>query len=236
MSSLPARLVACGFRQLYTRLAFTYDLVAAGVSFGEWEAWGRCAIPFLRGRRVLDLAHGPGHLHLELRRLGWTAAGVDLSPQMGAMARRRLRRAGYDPRLARADAGRLPFQDGAFDTVVSTFPAGFILAPRTLSEVRRVLAPGGALIVVPSVEIAGRGIAEHFVRGLYRLTGQGGRRRIDVEVDVDVNVHVDVHVRRIFAESGFAFTPHAVATRRARVSVWECVPSYSAGSSARSVS
>jgi len=221
-----ARLVACGFRQLYTRLAFSYDLVAAAVSFGQWRAWARCAIPFLRGRRILDLAHGPGHLQLELRRLGYAAAGVDLSAQMGALARERLRRSGFDPRLARAAAGRLPFADGAFDTVVSTFPASFILAADTLAEARRVLAPGGALIVVPSVHIIGRGPAERLVRGLFRLTGQRGH--------APANDYVDVS--RVFAQAGFTLAPHAVAAPRGMVSVWECAPAYSAGSSARSVS
>ena len=42
----------------------------------------------------------------------------------------------------------LPFSSGVFDTIVATFPAPYILQPETLGECRRVLRPGGRLVVV----------------------------------------------------------------------------------------
>ena len=84
--SLPAGLVRFGFRQLYTHFAWLYDAVAHVVSLGEWQAWGRAVIPFLgpaapQGTplRLLELAHGPGHLHLTLRQAGYHVVGIDLS-------------------------------------------------------------------------------------------------------------------------------------------------------------
>lgn len=41
----------------------------------------------------------------------------------------------------------MPFADGAFDTIVSTFPAPYILAEATLGECARVLRPGGRLVI-----------------------------------------------------------------------------------------
>ena len=45
-------------------------------------------------------------------------------------------------------AQHLPFADDSLDAIVSTFPAGFILDPRTHSEFARVLRPGGRVVVV----------------------------------------------------------------------------------------
>ncbi len=210
------RLVRFGFQQLYTRLAWAYDAIAAGVSFGEWQAWGRCAIPFLRGRRILELAHGPGHLHLALRAQGLAVTSIDLSAQMGDLARRRieafLRRqpeqAARGLRLARADARRLPFRDAAFESVVSTFPTDFIFTPAALSEARRVLASGGVLVIVPAAAFHGNGAPERVIDGLYRVTGQ---RRGEA-----------MPVAPRFAEAGFSFRAERVDTRRAQVTVWVC--------------
>lgn len=202
------RLVAFGFRQLYTRFAWTYDLVSAGVSFGEWRSWGRCAIPFIRGKRVLELAHGPGHLHLALRRLDYAAVGLDLSWEMGIIALDRSARAGLEGMLARADARRMPFPDQKFDTVVSTFPTSFIFAAQTLQEAQRVLARDGVMVIVPGAAFRKTRHVEGLVSGLYRVTRQG-------EMPLET-------VSSRFAAAGFALDTHTVATRRANVSVWVC--------------
>ena len=100
MKALWWRLVRFGFRLLYQEMAWTYDLVSWAVSLGEWRAWQRAALPFVSGRHVLEIAHGPGHLLLALSTAGFTVSGLDLSPQMGRQARRRLRTAGHPSRLA----------------------------------------------------------------------------------------------------------------------------------------
>lgn len=143
------RLLRVAFRLLYNQLAWSYDAVAWVVSLGQWKDWGRTAVPFLRGPRVLDLAHGPGSLLLELAAAGFQVVGYDLSPFMGRLARSRLARHGLATPLTRGMAQALPFPDGAFNSVVSTFPAEFIFDPATPSEIARVLAPGGVCVVVP---------------------------------------------------------------------------------------
>jgi len=50
------------FRLLYHQLAFTYDLVAASVSFNRWKDWVMSVVPFIEGNRILEIGHGPGHL------------------------------------------------------------------------------------------------------------------------------------------------------------------------------
>jgi ubiquinone/menaquinone biosynthesis C-methylase UbiE len=169
------------FRLLYNQLAWTYDLVACVVSLGQWNAWGRTAIPYLWGERVLELGHGPGHLLVALAQRGFAPVGLDRSPHMGRLARRRSMRAGLPVPLVRARAQALPFGDGCFDSAVATFPTEFIVEPVTLQEMARVLrAPqpaegcsGGRLVVVAGARLTGRDPLSWFIGWLYRVTGQG---------------------------------------------------------------
>ncbi len=165
-------LVRLGFRLLYREMAWTYDGVAWLVSRGRWWTWGERALPRLRGERVLELAHGTGHLLVTMHRAGLRPVGVDLSPQMGRLAQRRLGRAGCAVPLVRAQAQALPFPSASFDSIVATFPTDFIVDPCTLDEVARLLRPQGRLVVVMGARFTGRGVLSRLLEGLYRITGQ----------------------------------------------------------------
>jgi len=198
------RLVGCGFRLLYHELACSYDLVAWLVSFGQWRAWGRTALPHLAGGRVLELGHGPGHLLVALAAAGLRPVGLDASPQMGRLARRRLRRAGLGQSLARGQAQRLPFATHSFDGVVATFPTVYIASAATLAEVARVLRPGGRLVVVLGARLSGRDPLSRFVEWLYLITGQ--REAVDAAA-----------WEAPFAAAGFDVRPLQVAMKRSQV-------------------
>ena len=169
------------FRLLYNEFAWIYDLVAWGVSWGQWTAWGRSAIPYLRGERVLELAHGPGHLLVAMAKQGVIPVGLDLSPYMGRLARQRLRQAEQTVRLdsrqvvplLRSRAQVIPFCSGCVDSVVVTFPTEFILDPATMQDVARVLRPGGRLVIVAWARLTGRDPLSRFIGWLYQVTGQG---------------------------------------------------------------
>jgi len=173
------------FRLLYQECAWAYDLVAWLVSLGQWKAWTCTALRHLGGRRVLELAHGPGHLLVAMAAGGLDPVGLDLSPYMGRLARKRLRSAGVAVPLVRARAQALPFCDGCFDSAVATFPTEFILAPTTLRETARVLrSPQRPPWVGASVQRSASpershgppasGPAEAFRRGIVRVL-PGGR-------------------------------------------------------------
>ncbi len=159
------------FHLLYHQFAWTYDLVAAVVSLGRWRIWVLSALPYLSGH-VLEIGFGPGHLQLALHARGLPTFGLDESLQMGRQADRRLRRNGFPANLSRGYAQNLPFPDNAFETVVATFPAEYIFAPNTLSETRRVLVPGGRLVILPTALITGHAFLERLAAGLFRVTGQ----------------------------------------------------------------
>ena len=98
------------------------------------------------GRRILDAGCGSGPLSAALRDRGATMTGFDSSAKMLQLARRRL---GPAADLHLADLGSpLPFPDGAFDDVIACLVLHYLqdwTAP--LAELRRVLRPGGRLIV-----------------------------------------------------------------------------------------
>jgi ubiquinone/menaquinone biosynthesis C-methylase UbiE len=156
------------FHLLYTGLAPTYDAVAWAVSLGQWREWGQAALPYLSGPRVLELGHGPGHMLAALAAQGYEAVGLDLSPQMGRLARRQQ----PTPRLVRARAQVTPFAAGSFDGVLATFPTAYITAPATVAAVYRLLRPGGRLVIVPEARLGGPRPVRALVEWLYTLTGQ----------------------------------------------------------------
>ena len=96
----------------------------------------------LRGRHVLELAFGTGHLAAEALARGATVVGVDVAPAMVALARQRVPGASFHE----GDAESLPFKDGEFDAVMCCFGLlHFAEPPRALREAARVLKPGGTL-------------------------------------------------------------------------------------------
>lgn len=141
-------------RRLFTRIAGRYDLLNRALTFGIDLSWRRRALAMLEAPTlVLDLATGTGDLALGLVRRFPHAqvTGLDLTPAMLEIARRRISRAGCAARVAflEGDATRLPFPDAAFDAVTCAF--GFRNFPDpavALAEAARVLVPGGTLLVL----------------------------------------------------------------------------------------
>jgi ubiquinone/menaquinone biosynthesis C-methylase UbiE len=160
------------FHLLYHQFAWTYDWVAAGVSLGRWNEWVKCILPYMQEGRILELGHGPGHLQVELLRKGLDPFGLDASPQMGLQAMNRLEKIGFISRLVRGFAQALPFKQETFQTVVATFPSEYIVDPHTLSEIERVLKPGGQVIILALAWITGEKWLEKAASGLFRVTGQ----------------------------------------------------------------
>jgi ubiquinone/menaquinone biosynthesis C-methylase UbiE len=206
--------ISTAFHLLYHQLAWSYDLVAAAVSLGQWREWGKAALPFLHGVDVLELGHGPGHLQWELRLSGKRAVGVDASPQMGRLAQQNLRtRSKGWTEIVRARAQALPFPDASFDSVVSTFPAPYIVAPETLDEAGRVLRPGGRLVIVPEAVLTGDGPLVGAIDALYRLTGQ---RAPEPAAEPSARPG---RVENALAAAGLPAEVHTVTLARSRVTV-----------------
>src|SRR3954447_18780984 len=119
-----------------------YERTAAELEPTAREVVARAAIA--PGERVLDVACGTGNAGLIAAAAGARVTGLDAAPRLVEVARQRAAAAGADAEFVVGDALDLPFEDGAFDAVVSVF--GVIFAPdpaRAIAEIVRVLAPGG---------------------------------------------------------------------------------------------
>lgn len=136
--------------------ASSYDLLTRQELWRQQIARVLDHLPALASpRRVLDLGCGPGISAFVLaQRLGRDVevTGLDISPVMIARARRH--HAEQHPALTRvrfvqADATQLPFADGAFDLIVGhSFLYLVPDRPTVLAQARRVLAPGGTLVLM----------------------------------------------------------------------------------------
>ncbi len=142
------RLLRFAFHLFYNPFAFTYDFVSALVSLGRWRSWTRATIPRITGTRVLEVPCGTGNLLLDLSAAGYAPIGADLSASMLSITRGKMHRSGTRALLVRACAQALPFRNGGFDSVVMTFPPGFVYDPSAFGELRRVLDDRGRLIWV----------------------------------------------------------------------------------------
>lgn len=204
LHGLRRKLLLNAFHLLYHQFAWAYEAVSRVVSLGRWRAWGEASLPFLAGQRILELGHGPGHLLMALNEGGWWAVGLDASPQMGQMARRRLRQKGQPARLARGRGQLLPFREGSFDAVVATFPSPYIMAVETLANVKRVMQPGGRLVIVPEAQLSGAAPLARVVEWVFKITGQrnpGVGNRDEGS---------DAFWRRKLAEQGFLVAIHRI--------------------------
>lgn len=104
-------------------------------------------------RRVLDVGCGTGTLAVMIARAypHLDVVGLDPDPDALAIATRKAARAGVTIRFDRGMAGALPYPDGTFDRVFSSFMFHHLRGDQKrdmLREVRRVLAPGGRLELV----------------------------------------------------------------------------------------
>lgn len=146
---------AVAIRGMFGRIAGRYDFLNRTLSLGSDVVWRRRASALLAprpGEAILDLCSGTGDLALEvLRRSGGRTRvlAADFTFEMLALGRRKFRQAAAPIPEAGADGLRLPFGPGRFDAVVVSFGVrNFEDADRGFREIRRVLKPGGRLLVL----------------------------------------------------------------------------------------
>jgi SAM-dependent methyltransferase len=96
--------------------------------------------------RVLDVAAGNGNASLAAARRGCAVTATDYVPELLDGARRRADAEGLVMDTRVADAENLPFENGSFDAVLSTFGVMFVPDPqRAAAELLRVCRPGGRI-------------------------------------------------------------------------------------------
>ncbi len=102
----------------------------------------------VRGKRILEVGCGGGQCSIAFAKQGATVAGIDLSDEQIAFARRLAAQEGVSVAFHQGRAEELtPFQDQAWDVVFSAYVFHYVAdMPRCLAECHRVLRPGGLLV------------------------------------------------------------------------------------------
>jgi len=181
--------------RVWEKIAPSYDKQMAfseKVQFGGGRQW----LGARAQGRVLEVAIGTG-LNLPHYPADVTVTGIELSPAMLAIAEQRAADLGLDVDLRAGDAERLPFADESFDTAVCALSLCTIPDPGgAIAEMRRVLVPGGRLLLLDHVgstwppiyaaqwlveRLTIRAAGEHFTRRQLPLVQAAGFDVVEVE-------------------------------------------------------
>ena len=142
----------------FDKIAHTYDRLNRVMTFGLDRRWRRRAVrefSILNSQfSILDVACGTGDMVVELVKRGCTVTGIDLSDEMLAIARKKIASANsqfsiLNSQFQKANAEALPFEDETFDAVTCAFGVrNFVHLEQGLSEMLRVLKPGGRMVIL----------------------------------------------------------------------------------------
>ena len=138
-------------RRMFASIAHAYDMNNRVHSFGRDQAWRRTTVrrsDLKPTDRVLDVACGTGDLSLLYAQAGAASViGLDYTAEMLDIARER--KAHPKVEYVQGDAQSLPYEDGSFDVLSIAFGLRNVGDPHTaLAEFRRVLAPGGRVMIL----------------------------------------------------------------------------------------
>ena len=146
---------------VFRSVAPSYDIMNDLMSLGLHRLWKRFAVDLVNvrpGQRVLDLAGGTGDLaRLFAQKAGAEGSVVhtDINYAMLAEGRDKLIDRGFTLPTIQCNAEALPFADRAFDVVSIAFGLRNVTRKeRALSEMRRVLRPGGAAVILEFSKVA----------------------------------------------------------------------------------
>lgn len=142
--------------KMFDKIAFRYDFLNRFLSAGIDIGWRKKAIKLLlpvKPERILDVATGTGDFALTSYEIlkPEKITGIDISEGMLELGRKKITKAGLDDRieLLNGDSEAILFEDNSFDAVTVAFGVrNFENLEQGLSEIKRVLKPGGKLIVL----------------------------------------------------------------------------------------
>jgi demethylmenaquinone methyltransferase / 2-methoxy-6-polyprenyl-1,4-benzoquinol methylase len=142
--------------QMFDSIAFRYDFLNRFLSAGIDMRWRKKAIHFLEDiqpKQVLDVATGTADMALlEVELLNpEKITGIDIAEKMLEIGRQKIDKQGLSGKitLQKGDSETINFPDNSFDAVTVAFGVrNFENLEKGLSEIRRVLKPGGKLVVL----------------------------------------------------------------------------------------
>jgi ubiquinone/menaquinone biosynthesis C-methylase UbiE len=134
------------FNSFYSSFAPVYDRLVKILPV--WRNWIGSALPWIQGPRVLEASFGTGYL-LSQYAGQFESYGIDYNQRLAIIARDNLQKSGLKANLQVANVEALPYRNASFDTVINTMAfTGYPDGQLALSEISRVLRPGGRIVMV----------------------------------------------------------------------------------------
>ena len=189
-------------RSLFATIADRYDLITVVLSFGLDQRWKLRLIDrvdWSGAPRLLDLACGTGDIALAAAARGGRVVGLDITHRMVQLAARKPRRAG-GASFVTGDMMALPFPDAAFDVITTGY--GLRNVPDlagALSEIHRVLMPGGCLLALDFDKPANPAVRAVY---LAYLTLVGSALGLALHRDPDTYRYIPESIRRYPGAAG----------------------------------
>ena len=141
---------------MFDSIAWRYDLLNHLLSFGIDRIWRRRAVRIIarhvRNPEIIDVATGTGDLAIAAMKLDpLRITGLDISEKMLEEGRKKILKKGYGSiiELKRGESENISFPDNTFDAAMAGFGVRNFRDPlRGLSEMYRVLKPGGIIMIL----------------------------------------------------------------------------------------
>ncbi len=158
--------------EMFDRIAGRYDFMNRFLSAGTDMGWRKKAIRMLKGDKpgmILDVATGTGDMAIMACKMlqPQKVEGIDISAQMLELGRKKVEKEGLTDKiqLQKGDSETINFAENTFDAVMAAFGVrNFENLEKGLSEMLRVLKPGGKLVILEFSRPRHRA-----VRGLYNI-------------------------------------------------------------------
>ena len=141
---------------MFDSIAWRYDFLNHFLSFNVDRLWRRKAIRIISESYnhpyILDVATGTGDLAIAAMKINPSRiAGIDISNNMLELGREKIEKRGFGDKIKmiHADSEMIPFGDNEFDVAMAAFGVRNFSEPiKGLSEMRRVVRPGGMVLVL----------------------------------------------------------------------------------------
>ncbi len=184
-------------KAFYNKIAKVYDLLSEESEKPMREA-GLKKLAAKTGERILEVGFGTGHCLVEIAKLvgpSGKVLGIDISDQMLAHAHDLLTKEGLADRaeLICGDAEQLPFESNSLDGIFFSFTLELFDTPelpKVLAECKRVLRPGGRIVVVAVSKEGKQGV----IVNIFQWTHKHFPNLMDCR---------PIYVRRALAAAGF---------------------------------